>query len=147
MPIEFCPFFIVSLHGCAKIVLFQEESYEVPHNKVDPKHAFWSAKRLNKLIFNGRCGMCGRNFGSLLIPALAGMMVAERLSPSQAPQQTAAQMTCPQCKSPVSPGFSWCPQCGQALKIQAKPKACTYCGRTMTAEMQYCPSCGGPAGK
>jgi RNA polymerase subunit RPABC4/transcription elongation factor Spt4 len=91
--------------------------------------------------------MCGRNFGSLLIPALAGVMVAERVTQSQTPQQSAAQTTCPTCHSPVSSAFSWCPQCGQALKTAAKPKACAYCGRTMSAEMQYCPSCGGPTGK
>jgi len=95
--------------------------------------------------------MCGRNFGNLLIPALAGMLVAERptqLQPAQhAISQTTRQAVCPQCKTAVLSTFDWCPQCGQALRAQAKPQPCGYCGRTMATDAQFCSSCGAPAGK
>lgn len=92
--------------------------------------------------------MCGRNFGNLLIPALAGMLVGETMTaPQTMVQQVTPQAVCPQCKTAVSPVFDWCPQCGQALRAQAKLQACAYCGRTMAADAQYCSSCGAPAGK
>lgn len=91
--------------------------------------------------------MCGRNLGNLLVPALAGMLVAERLAPPQPVRQTVQQPVCPQCKTAVSADFDWCPQCGQALRVQTNPQPCAYCGRTMAAGGQYCPSCGAPAGK
>jgi predicted amidophosphoribosyltransferase len=93
--------------------------------------------------------MCGRNFGNLLIPALAGMLVAETMTPPQAvARQAGPQAVCPQCKTAVSPAFGWCPQCGQALRVQsAQIQSCAYCGQTMTSGAQYCASCGAPAGK
>lgn len=91
--------------------------------------------------------MCGRSFGNLLIPALAGVLVAEGMKPSQGAQPTASQAICPQCKTSISPAFAWCPQCGQALRTQAKPQACAYCNNNLPTGAQYCPSCGAPAGK
>jgi predicted amidophosphoribosyltransferase len=92
--------------------------------------------------------MCGRNFGNLLIPTLAGMLVAETVTTSQTTtRQASPQAVCPQCKTAVSLAFAWCPQCGQALCAQTKSQACAYCGVTMTANAQYCSSCGAPAGK
>lgn len=92
--------------------------------------------------------MCGRNFGNLLIPALAGMLVAETVSaPQTIARQAGLQAVCPQCKTAISSAFGWCPQCGQALRAQAKPQSCAYCDRIMTTGAQYCPSCGGPSGK
>ncbi len=95
--------------------------------------------------------MCGRNFGNLLIPALAGMLAAETLTAPQPARQTFPQVVpqavCPQCKTTIAPTFDWCPQCGQALRAQAKAQTCAYCSRTMTAGAQYCASCGAPAGK
>lgn len=95
--------------------------------------------------------MCGRNFGNLRIPALAGMLSAETLTPPQTAWQTVPQAVCPQCKTAVSPTFDWCPQCGQALRAQPEAQiytlTCAYCGRMMTAGAPYCPSCGAPAGK
>jgi len=91
--------------------------------------------------------MCRRNFGNLLIPALAGMLMAEPATQPPAPRQAVPQAVCPQCKAAVSSTFDWCPQCGQALRAQAKPQSCNYCGRTMAAGAQYCLSCGAPAGK
>mgnify|MGYP000518932336 CR=1 FL=1 len=90
--------------------------------------------------------MCGRNFGHLLIPALAGVLAAEELAaPPVAQPQTASGMPCLHCGSPVSPAFSWCPKCGQALRMQVKPRDCVYCGQVLAANAQYCPHCGGPA--
>jgi RNA polymerase subunit RPABC4/transcription elongation factor Spt4 len=93
--------------------------------------------------------MCGRNFGNLLIPALAGMLVAETMTPPQTvARQAGSQAVCPQCKTAVSPAFGWCPQCGQVLRAQsAKIQSCTYCGQAMTSGAQYCAFCGAPAGK
>ena len=95
--------------------------------------------------------MCGRNFGNLLIPALAGMLTAETLTAPQPARQTfpdvIPQTACPQCQTAVSSAFDWCPHCGQALRAQVKAQTCAYCNRAMTAGAQHCPSCGAPAGK
>ncbi len=92
--------------------------------------------------------MCGRNLGNLLIPALAGILVSEKLAvPSGERPPAVAGMLCPQCKSPLSPEFAWCPKCGQALHVAAKPQLCAYCGQTLPINAQYCPHCGGPSGK
>ena len=113
----------------------------------------YSLRFLYMLVLGLNCfkekPMCGRNIGNLLIPALAGILVAENLTTPQTTTKRAIQQSfCPQCKTAVSPVFDWCPQCGLALRTQSqKTQSCAYCGRTMTAGQQYCTSCGGPAGK
>ena len=45
---------------------------------------------------------------------------------------------CPQCSSPVEPGFSYCPYCRYHLQ-----PVCPHCQRSMMARGVYCPYCGG----
>lgn len=83
--------------------------------------------------------MCGRGFGSLLVPlAAASVLTASAARPATV---AAAQAVCPHCKTAVSPAFEWCPQCGTGLKAHA----CAYCGNRMAANASSCPSCGAPA--
>lgn len=96
--------------------------------------------------------MCGRGFGNFIFPALAGMLAAETLSvPQPTTRQASSQALCPGCHAAVSPGFEWCPRCGQALRTQpgtqSLSRACAYCGRVLAAEAQVCPSCGAPVGR
>lgn len=91
--------------------------------------------------------MCGKSFGNLLIPILAGALVTEESASFQSKQAFASFLVCPYCQTKLDVTFSWCPKCGQALRMQAKPQVCAYCGQIMTPGMRYCASCGGPAGK
>lgn len=90
--------------------------------------------------------MCGTDLGNLLKPALADVPVKEneahKISESRLfyPSQT---ITCSACLESVSPSFSWCPHCGQALKSHT----CAYCGSVLEANEQNCPSCGAADGK
>jgi adenylate cyclase len=49
--------------------------------------------------------------------------------------------TCSGCHFEVSPGFAFCPRCGQRL-----PRACSACGRPCEAGFAFCPHCGAPQG-
>ena len=91
--------------------------------------------------------MCGTHLGNLLEPALAGVPVKENVAQQQIsepmlfrPSQT---ITCSACQASVSPSFTWCPHCGQALKSHP----CAYCGSVLEASEQNCLSCGAPGGK
>lgn len=45
--------------------------------------------------------------------------------------------SCPQCASPVQPGFNYCPQCNYKLSPN-----CPQCQRLVDANDVYCPYCG-----
>ena len=47
--------------------------------------------------------------------------------------------TCAGCGSETSPGFAFCPRCGQRL-----PRLCVACGRPCEADFAFCPHCGAP---
>jgi RNA polymerase subunit RPABC4/transcription elongation factor Spt4 len=90
--------------------------------------------------------MCGRSFGNLLMPTLAGVLIGENVvqkqeSPPQVSPATQA-ITCSACNTSVSPSFTWCPHCGQALKSHP----CAYCGQVLEASDRNCPYCGAPSG-
>ena len=89
--------------------------------------------------------MCGKKFGSLILPALAGILVAGTLTQ----QQAVRGMICPQCHTQVTTAFECCPHCGQVLRAQkrAKEQTCAYCACAMSMAAQSCPSCGAPVGK
>jgi len=91
--------------------------------------------------------MCGRHFGNFLIPALASVLVADSTKQNQTGTPAVARpvqtITCSACQIGVSPTFTWCPHCGQALK----PHPCAYCGRILEVNERNCPSCGAPGGK
>ncbi len=83
--------------------------------------------------------MCGRNFGSLLIPLVTVGALTD--SGVERPQPvTTAQAYCPQCRAVVSPAYTWCPQCGYGLKT----RECAYCGNPVGVGERFCPSCGAP---
>ncbi len=85
--------------------------------------------------------MCGRSFGSLLIPLVAAGVPAASVA---RPQTVAvAQAHCPQCRAAVLPDYVWCPQCGYGLKT----RECAYCGNPVGAGERFCPSCGAPNSK
>ncbi len=91
--------------------------------------------------------MCGTHLDNLLMPALAGVPVKENVAQQQIsepmlfrPSQT---ITCSDCQASVSPSFTWCPHCGQALKSHP----CASCGSVLEANERNCPSCGAPGGK
>jgi|SRR5271157_30288 len=44
---------------------------------------------------------------------------------------------CPNCKSPVGPGFAYCPKCGYAIM-----PSCSNCGRAIQRDHLCCPYCG-----
>jgi hypothetical protein len=62
-----------------------------------------------------------RIIGNLLIPALAGILVAETMTEKNQPVH---KLVCPQCKTAISAAFGWCPQCVLALRTQTKTQAC-----------------------
>jgi len=88
--------------------------------------------------------MCGRNLGSLLVPAIAGVLIGEEVVQKQRSKpielSVAQTVTCSTCHASVSPSFTWCPLCGQALK----PHPCAYCGQIIEASDRNCQQCGAP---
>jgi hypothetical protein len=44
---------------------------------------------------------------------------------------------CPQCFTPVKPGFAFCPACGTAVG-----NACPQCKKTVEPAWSHCPACG-----
>ncbi len=55
--------------------------------------------------------------------------------------ETKPELACWHCKNSLSPEFTWCPQCGVAVK--AHP--CLYCGQMLSPQDAVCPSCGAPS--
>ncbi|MGA3091078.1 MAG: zinc ribbon domain-containing protein [Terriglobales bacterium] len=49
--------------------------------------------------------------------------------------------TCPQCGTPLEPGFGFCPRCRYRLG-----PVCPKCQRTVQAGDKFCPYCGGDLG-
>lgn len=47
------------------------------------------------------------------------------------------QSTCPQCASPLQPGFNFCPRCNHKLN-----PSCPQCQRVVGEDSVYCPYCG-----
>jgi len=88
--------------------------------------------------------MCGRNLGNLLVPALADVLMGEEVVQKQRSKPLESSVsqtaTCPACHASVSPTFTWCPLCGQALKFHP----CAYCGQVLDASDRNCPHCGAP---
>jgi predicted amidophosphoribosyltransferase len=83
------------------------------------------------------CGGHRRNIGNLLIPLLA--QVSELSVPVREPV-IQNRITCPNCSSLIAPGYSWCPDCGTALR----PQPCNYCGQTLAPKDKHCQHCGAP---
>jgi len=48
-----------------------------------------------------------------------------------------AQLSCPSCKKPVSPGFVFCPDCGARLHA-----LCPKCNEPVESSWQISPHCG-----
>lgn len=85
--------------------------------------------------------MCGCNSGPLLVSlASIGAGQAERMTNAT---EALPQLTCPTCRTAITPEFAWCPKCGAALK--AHP--CTYCGQTVHPGEDLCGFCGAPTHK
>ena len=90
--------------------------------------------------------MCGRGFGNLLMPALAGVLVGESVIQKKASESRVSPaiqtITCSACHANVSPSFTWCPHCGQVLNSHP----CAYCGQVLKVDERNCPYCGAPSG-
>jgi RNA polymerase subunit RPABC4/transcription elongation factor Spt4 len=89
--------------------------------------------------------MCGGNFMHLLDGLLADKgqdTFSERSQAASPKAQTPVVVTtaCPSCRAFVPARYTWCPECGAALK----PRACTYCGQLLGAQGGACPHCGAP---
>jgi hypothetical protein len=50
--------------------------------------------------------------------------------------------SCPNCREPVKPDWSLCPQCGQTKPIVLGRIRCRVCGRPVAAILRTCPECG-----
>ena len=89
--------------------------------------------------------MCGRNLGNFLMPALASMLIDGDVIQKQAREPKVSRATqaviCSACHASVSPSFTWCPHCGQALK----PHPCVYCGQILEINDRNCLHCGAPS--
>jgi len=86
--------------------------------------------------------MCGGHFLHLL----GGLMSEKSLSTGQAipagfPAPVETTTVCPSCQAFVPARFTWCPECGSALKS----RPCAYCGQNLRPGDSACSNCGAPA--
>jgi ribosomal protein L40E len=59
-------------------------------------------------------------------------------------KETAADLTCPNCHSPVQTDWKFCDKCGTSLPI--RPKHCTQCGAEISTGAKFCDQCGTKVG-
>lgn len=83
--------------------------------------------------------MCCGNLPRLIVPEVRQETVpTQNLAEASEKRQ---RLHCSHCGATISPHFTWCPQCGRAIKDYP----CAYCGQMVSPEAAYCEHCGAPA--